>query len=153
MVLVDYSIEDTFTQVRLSGLCSVFIMQNIGKIRNLLISEVDGSLSRVFLTETECPQWIFSDEFRQARLVHQSAWIKWGIPYLDDVCLLLARSAGFHPYLHGDSDHHVSFAGAASHRQMFEELLVYIYTLLKNSLRNIFYFFPCGHYQVKVLGY
>lgn len=60
--------------------------------------------------ETECSSRFLRDEPHKARLDHPPSGLGRQIPHLDDVRLLFARSAGFHPHLHGDADHHVSCA-------------------------------------------
>jgi len=70
------------------------------------------SAAFVFCPETECSPRILCDESQQTRLDRQSSGLGRRVPHLDDVRLLFARSAGFHPHLHGDSDHHVSNAAS-----------------------------------------
>lgn len=61
------------------------------------------------IPETERSQWFLCDQPLEAWLDHQPSGVQRGIPHLDDVRLLSARSARLHPHLHGDSDHYVSY--------------------------------------------
>lgn len=60
MVLVDYGVEDTYTQVRLEYLLK----------EPCMFTEPDwtGKLLSYWLTEVECAQWVLSVQPREARV-------------------------------------------------------------------------------------
>lgn len=96
MVLVDYSVKDTYTQVRTPP---VLYMK--------LVSGHSVNSSPFWTTETQRAQWILRVQSGQTRLAGFSSGFGWTVPSLDDGSQHPTSHPGLHPHLHGVPDHSV----------------------------------------------
>lgn len=98
MVLVDYSVEDTYTQVG-----SWAGHSNLLKLHG----QTFKLPSSYWLTETERAKWVLSVQSREAWLVDLSSGVRWAVSCLDDGRQHPAGHPRLHPHLHGVPDHSV----------------------------------------------
>uniref|UniRef100_A0A3Q1FW28 Solute carrier family 4 member 2a n=1 Tax=Acanthochromis polyacanthus TaxID=80966 RepID=A0A3Q1FW28_9TELE len=100
MVLVDYSVEDTYTQVR-----AEFVLHE--KNRTLRLDQTGEILSSYWPTETERAQWILRIQSGEAWLADLSSGLRRPVSSLDDGRQHPAGHPGLHSDLHGVPDHSV----------------------------------------------